>query len=172
MYLPLIPNFLDLDERPRDNYFQKHIRIWIDGRLGSVHGQAQLDDRDTFIELADESEQAGALCQQEGQSAGADFLREQALNLRLYASLIASLGRSVWALEAYSTKDAELLRKLMLEEIEARHEQIRLTDRLGYGISRVLVEEDIQLMLQFLAASDFPNTTPAAFSFSPVPYYD
>jgi hypothetical protein len=172
LYLPLIPSFLDLDERPRDNYFQKHIRIWIDGKLGSIHGQAQLDDRDTFIELADESEQAGALCQQEGQSAGTDFLREQALNLRLYASLIASLGRSVWALEAYSTKDAGLLRKLLLEEVDARHEQIRLTDRLGYGINRVLVEEDIQLMLQFLAASDFPNTAPAAFSFSPVPYYD
>jgi len=172
MYLPLIPPFLHLDLRPRDNYFQTHIRIWIDGKLGAVHGQAQLEDQQSFNALAEESDAISRQCVDAALPAGAAFLSEQAVNLRLYGTLLASLGRSVWALEAYANKDAATLKQCIQDEIQERSEQIRLTAKLGYGIDRDLVEEDIQLMLQYLSAPDFPDTPPDVFTFTLAPFYD
>ena len=172
MYLPLIPPFLDLDLRPRDNYFQTHIRIWIDGKLCAVHGQAQLDDQQSFNVLATEFGTLSTRCEDAGLAAGAKFLREQAVNLRLYGTFLASLGRSVWAIDAYQKRDGSTLKRLIMDEVNERSEQIALTEKLGYGINRDLVEEDIQLMLQYLSAPDFPDTPPDVFTFSPVAFYD
>lgn len=172
LYLPLIPKFLDLDCRPRDNYFQKQARIWIGENKGEVHCKAQLVDGERFNRLAAEAGQISEMCEKECLSAGADFMREQGLNLQLYATLIGSMGRSVWALQAYGERNAEVLRQCILDEVQARSKQIKLTGELGYGINRDLVEEDIQLMLQFLSAPDFPNTPQEAFTGSPTPYLD
>jgi len=172
LYLPLIPNFLDLDYRPRDTYFYKWANIWIAEKKGAVHGKAQFEDRDRFNRLAGEAARIGELCRKEGLLAGGDFMGEQALSLRLYASLIASIGRSVWALQAYSERNAGVLRECILDEIQARSEQIRLTEKLGCGINRDLVQEDVQLMLQFLSSPDFPDTSPEVFTISPTPYLD
>ena len=78
LYLPLIPNFLDLDCRPRDNYFQKQVRIWIGENKGEVHCKAQLEDAQRFDHLASEANKISQICQKERLLAGADFMTEQA----------------------------------------------------------------------------------------------
>lgn len=131
----------------------------------------QREDRPSFLAsaahfdgLADALEEAGL--------PSASLARREARNIELAGELIASIGRFYGAFDAWDSGNAERLRAIIAEEIEARMRQQEISGRIGWGagVNPILVDEDIQNMRLYLSSDDFPETPDEVFHFTETPY--
>ena len=97
--------------------------------------------------------------------------RESA-NIALAGELIASIGRTVAAHDAFSCAAWSELRTLVTEEIDARERTLEISGRIGFGggVNTVLVDEDIQNMRYFISHPAYPIVPDDQFHFTSTPY--
>ena len=166
-YRALIPeNLRWLIDKGRLKGLEKR-GIDIDGFNAYLHR-----DRDVFSETARRFERLADALRGKGSPAGASLADREAVNIELAGELIAGTGRTFAAAIAFRKRDAERLRQLIEEEIEARARELELSGRTGWGagVNPLLVEEDMQNMCLYLSRDDFPDSPDECFHFTYTPY--
>lgn len=130
------------------------------------------EDRDAFLKVTAEFDALAEQLRDSGLTTGSELAGSEARNVQLAGELIASVGRTFAAANAFQNDDSEKLRRIIETEIDARDRQLEITGRIGRGagVNPILVEEDVQNMCLYLSRDDFPNTPDDCFQFTPTPY--
>jgi len=132
----------------------------------------QLEDRLHFLGAADIFAGLAGRLRKCGHDNAAALADRESANIALAGELIASVGRTVAAQEAFGRSAWEELRTLVAEEIDARERALEVSGRIGFGggVNTNLVEEDIQNMRLFLSHPLFPFVPDDRFHFTATPY--
>ncbi len=134
----------------------------------------QLKDRDYFVETSQRFRELSAKLAEQGNKIGSERARLDGLNIALAGEMIACNARILRAADEWEKHDVEALRKTIEDEIENRIRLLELTGEVGYadaaGVNPLLVKEDIQNMMYYLSAPDFPDTADEKFRFTHCPY--
>ena len=168
-YKPLIPAFIDIDNRP-PALFVQCVKSWINENLLASFAKSQIEDMQIFSELAGDSESLAGKLKDAGKDNAYTFVYIQALILNLYASLLGSIGRMLYTIDYYACCNSDALRKCISDEIAARQQQIDISLHLDYGINVEIVREDINLMRQYISSPDFPKTSSDKFKITATNY--
>ncbi|HEY3330996.1 MAG TPA: hypothetical protein VGK19_13295 [Capsulimonadaceae bacterium] len=129
-------------------------------------------DREAFLAVAQQFDALAAELTDAGFAAGSESANREARNIELAGELIASVGRTFEAVEAFVRGDAGALRTIVEREIDARERQLEVSALAGWGagVNPIFVDEDIQNMRLFLSHDLFPNPPDSIFHFTPTPY--
>ncbi len=132
----------------------------------------QLEDRIRFLGVADIFSKLAVRLRECGHSNAANLVDRESANIALAGELIASVGRTVAAHDAFGRAAWDELRTLVEEEIDARERELEISGRIGFGggVNTILVEEDIQNMRLFLSHPSFPLVPDDRFHFTATPY--
>jgi hypothetical protein len=135
-------------------------------------GHFQEEDCAAFQKVSAAYDRVAAHLGERGLPDAAALVLCEARNIELAGELLASVGRTFLAAEAFQRGDSEKLRAIVEEEIEGRQRQLEITGRIGWGagVNSILVDEDIQNMRLYLSHDDFPNVKDSCFHFTSSPY--
>lgn len=168
-YQPLIPNFINLDNRPAALFVQC-AKSWLADDLLQIFANCQFEDMQILTSLAEDSELLAEQFKTVENQRAFNFISGQALSLKLYASLLGSIGRMLSAIYYYDKRRIDELKDYINDEIDAKQKQIEISKQIGYGINIEIVTEDIKLMEKYLRSPDFPDTPLENFTITPTIY--
>ncbi|OHB48147.1 MAG: hypothetical protein A2Y10_17725 [Planctomycetes bacterium GWF2_41_51] len=168
-YQPLIPNFINLDNR-LPSLFVEIAKSWLADGLLIEFAKSQFEDILTFTTIIKAYDLLCNKIQEEGNQRAYIFISKQSLSLKLYTSLLGSVARMLLVINFYNKGKKNDLRNCVSQEIDARSKQIEISKQIGHGVNAEIVKEDISLMKQYIQSSDFPETSMDDFSITSTIY--
>jgi hypothetical protein len=166
LYFPLVPPYFKMI----NDSWDIRCSILHNGEVDPLtFARFQNEDCEAFIGVASRMDDLAKALAGAGKSEGSTLARREARTVELAGELIASVGRTVLAVHAYGNKNTTLLRQTILNEIEGRERQLRISGEIGFGggVNQLFVQEDLQLMRFYLSSDDFPNTPDCYFRMMP-----